>query len=226
MAQAVRELLATFKTHSAAAFSPQRPARSSAGLSRSRRNAARRAYRAAALEADVLAPWPKTALRRADPLPNLQGAILLSVPRRQPLENRVSVARAAGLRPIASTCACAWRRAIAGADAVLDCRGERAALTIFAEPLVQRNLRAASGRGALGGSVRAAFVEVRRSGIADVQRVAFAGDADRVEVIAELLHEDGYARLRFGSVKRTRRLGSSRTVSLRGHRRTRGLVGV
>ncbi len=197
MAQAVREVLSTFKTHERRCIlaAPPgeivcRPFHLSPGTRRTE------AYRAAALEADVLAPWPPSERSIAlDPLPNLEGAVLLSIARREPLENRVAVARAAGLKPIAvDVPACVWRRAVNCADAVLDCRGERAALTIFAEPLGPTQLFAPRlGADRLAGQVRAAFVDARRSGLADVQRVAVTGDADRVELLGELLQADGYA---------------------------------
>jgi len=86
VAQAVRELLATFSTHerrcvlaAPAGEVVCRPFHLSPGTRRAE------AYRAAALEADVLAPWP--AAERSvslDPLPNLDGAMLLSVARRGP----------------------------------------------------------------------------------------------------------------------------------------------
>ncbi len=196
MAQALRELLATFETHerrcvlgAPAGEIVCRPFHVSPGMRRAE------AYRAAALEADVLAPWPPAERSVAlDPLPDLDGAMLLSIARRAPLENRVAVARAAGLKPIAvDVPGCIWRRAVNCADAVLDCRGERAALTIFANPLGPTQLfapRLVADR--LAGQVRAAFVDARRSGLADVQRVAIAGDADRSEAIGELLQSDGY----------------------------------
>ncbi len=197
MAQAVRELLATFKTHerrcvlaAPAGEIVCRPFHLSPGMRRAE------AYRAAALEADVLAPWSAAERSVAlDPLPNLDGGMLLSIARRAPLENRVAVARAAGLKPIAvDVPGCVWRRAVNSADAVLDCRGERAALTIFADPLGPTQLfapRLVADR--LAAQVRAAFVDARRSGLADVQRVAIAGDADRCEALGELLQSDGYA---------------------------------
>jgi Type IV pilus assembly protein PilM len=207
VAQAVRELLATFTTHerrcvlaAPAGEVVCRPFHLSPGTRRAE------AYRAAALEADVLAPW--SAAERSvslDPLPNLDGAMLLSVARREPLENRLALTRAAGLKPVAVDIpGCVWRRAVTGADAVLDCSGERATLTIFAEPLGPTQLfapRLLADR--LAGQVRAAFVEARRSGLADVQRVAIAGDADRAEAIGELLVADGYtlATVRIGETE-------------------------
>ena len=197
MAQAVRELLATFKSHerrcvlaAPAGEIVCRPFHLSPGMRRTE------AYRAAALEADVLAPWSAAERSVAlDPLPNLDGGMLLSIAR-----------RAAAREP---------RRRGAGGRAQTDCRrrsrlrlAPRRHLRRCRSRLPRRARRFDHLRGTVGptqlfaprlvadrlaAQVRAAFVDARRSGFADVQRVAIAGDADRSEAIGELLQSDGYA---------------------------------
>ncbi len=164
------------------------------------------AERAAALEADTLVEWPSSErLVALDPIPGRSDEMLLSVARLRSVERIVSIARAAGLRPVAVDLpSCAWRRAATAADALLDLSGERASLTVFGEPLGPTHLfapRLVDER--LAAQVRAALVEARRDGIADVQRVAVAATRYRFESLEELLRDDGYrfAPLRLGDIE-------------------------
>jgi len=154
------------------------------------------AERAAALEADSIVDWPPSErLVALDPIPGRSEERLLSIARNSTVQRLVSIARAAGLRPVAvDVPACAWRRAIPDADAVLDCSTDRAALVVFGDPAGVTHLfppRLIDDRLAAG--VRTAFVDARRDGIADVQRLAILGSRYRYESLEELLHDDGYA---------------------------------
>ena len=155
----------------------------------------REAERAAALEADAIVDWPASErLVALDAIPGREAEMMLSVARNSTIERIVSIARAAGLRPIAvDTPACAWRRAVPEADALLDCSGERASLEIFGNPVGTTHVfapRLIDER--LAASLRAAFVEARRDGIADVSRIAVLGSRFRFESIETLLRDDGY----------------------------------
>ncbi len=79
------------------------------------------ADRAAALEADSIVDWPMSErLVALDPIPGKSDEMLLSIARNSTIERIVAIARAAGLKPIAvDVPACAWRRAVPDADAVL-----------------------------------------------------------------------------------------------------------
>ena len=154
------------------------------------------ADRAASLEADSIVDWPiSERLVALDPIPGKTDEMLLSIARNSTIERLVAIARAAGLKPVAvDVPACAWRRAIPGADAVLDCTSDRAALVIFSHPVGVTHLfppRLIDDR--LASNVRTAFVDARRDGIADVQRLAILGSRFRYESIEELLRDDGYA---------------------------------
>jgi len=154
------------------------------------------AERAAALEADTIVDWPGLErLTALDPIPGKSDEMLLSVARASTVERLVAIARAAGLRPVAVDIpTCAWRRAIPLADAVLDCTADRVALVIFGEPAGVAHLfppRLIDER--LAASVRTAFVEARRDGLADVQRLAILASGYRYESLEALLHDDGYA---------------------------------
>ena len=153
------------------------------------------AERAAALEADIIVDWPiSERLVALDPIPGRAEDMLLSIARHSTVERLVAIARAAGLRPVAvDVPACAWRRAVTGADALLDCSKDRAALVIFGDPVGTTHLfppRLIDDRLAAG--VRAALVEARRDGHADVQRLAILGTRYRFESMEELLRDDGY----------------------------------
>ena len=154
------------------------------------------AERAAVLEAATLVAWPSSErLTALDPLPGKPDEMLLSIARTSAGERLVAIARAAGLSPVAvDVPVCAWRRALPDVDAILDCAGERAELVIFGEPAGTAQVfpprfideRLASG-------VRAAFVEARRDGIADGQRMALLAPRHRYASLEALLHDDGYA---------------------------------
>jgi len=154
------------------------------------------ADRAAALEADTYVDWPiAERLVALDPIPGRSDEMLLSIARTSTVERLVAIAKAAGLKPVAvDVPACAWRRAIPDADAVLDCSKERVVLVIFGQPVGITHIyapRLIDDR--LVSSVRAAFVDTRRDGFADVQRLAILGSRFRYESIEELLRDDGYA---------------------------------
>ena len=154
------------------------------------------AERAAALEADTLVDWPASErLVALDPIPGTRDEMLLSVARNSTIERLVAIARAGGLRPIAvDVPACAWRRAVNDADAVLDLTSDRAVLVIFGTPVGVTHLyapRLIDER--LAGNVRSALVEARRDGRADVQSLAILGSPFRYESMEALLRGDGYA---------------------------------
>jgi Tfp pilus assembly PilM family ATPase len=153
------------------------------------------AERAAALEADTLVDWPSSErLVALDPIPGKSSEMLLSIARNSTLERLVAIARAAGLRAVAvDVPACAWRRAIPDADALLDCSTDRATLVVFGQPIGVTHIfapRLIDDR--LASQVRTAFVDARRDGVADVQRLAILGSRYRFESIEELLRDDGY----------------------------------
>jgi hypothetical protein len=158
------------------------------------------AERAALLEADLVVDWPRSErLVALDPLPDRAGEMLLSIARNATVERLAAVARAGGLQPVAvDVPACAWRRAVRDADAVLNCFGERAELVIFGSPLGLTQLfppRLIDDRLATG--IRTALVDARRDGICDVQRLAILATPYRYESIEPLLRGDGYAIDRF-----------------------------
>jgi hypothetical protein len=154
------------------------------------------AERAAALEADTMVDWPASErLVALDPIPDRPEDMLLSVARTSTIERIVAIARAGGLKPIAvDVPACAWRRAIPDADAVLDCTRDRAELVIFGTPIGTSHTfppRLIDDR--LAAQVRAAFVEARRDGVADVQRLVVLASPFRFESLEVLLRDDGYS---------------------------------
>jgi len=154
------------------------------------------AERAAALEADTIVDWPASErLVALDPIPGSSEDMLLSIARTSTVERLVAIARAGGLRPIAvDVPACAWRRAVPDADAVLDCTRDRAELVIFGSPIGASHHfppRLIDDR--LASQIRSAFVDARRDGLADVQRLAILGSRFRYESMEALLRDDGYA---------------------------------
>jgi len=153
------------------------------------------AERAAALEADTVSPLAASErLIALDPLPGRTDQMLLTVARNSSVERLVGIARAAGLQPVAVDAPfCAWRRALSRADAVLDASGDRATLTIFGDPIGTSHAyppRLIEDR--LVPQVRAALADARRSGLADVRRLAVLGPHDRFEGMVEHLTPDGY----------------------------------
>lgn len=154
----------------------------------------READRAAELEADTIVDWPiSERLVALDLIPGQSDRMLLSIARTSTIERLVAIARAAGLKPIAVDIpACAWRRAIPDADAILDCTNDRATLVIFGEPVGRTHMfppRLIDDR--LASSIRTAFVDARRDGFADVQRLTILGTRFRYESMEELLRDDG-----------------------------------
>lgn len=164
------------------------------------------AERAASLEADQLVTWPASErLVALDRIPGVAEEALLSIARTSVIERLVNIARSSGLRPVAvDVLACAWRRAAADFDAVLDCSTDRASLHVFggacgisqyfAPRLVDERLAVAT-RSALG--------EARRDGLADVQRLAIFASALRFEILHKALSGDGYqvSPLAIGSIE-------------------------
>jgi hypothetical protein len=155
----------------------------------------REAERAARLQADAIVDWPPSErLVALDPIPGNAADMLLSIARNSTIDRIATIARAAGLLPVAvDTPACAWRRAIPHADAILDCASERASLEIFGNPVGVTHVfppRLIDER--LATQIRSALVEARRDGIADVQRLAILGSRFRFESLEELLRDDGY----------------------------------
>jgi hypothetical protein len=153
------------------------------------------AERAAVLEAAGIIDWPESErLVALDPIPGASQEMLLSVARNSSVERLIAIARAGGLTPVAvDVPACAWRRALPNADAVLDYSSDRAELLIFGKPLGTTYTfppRLIEDR--LASQVRAALVEARRDGVADVQRLEILGSRFRFESIAALLCDEGY----------------------------------
>lgn len=197
IAETLRELIATFETRerrcilaAPAGEVVTRIFRLPPGMRRGE------AERAAALEADTIVDWPASErLVALDSLPGRSEERLLSIARNSTVTRLVAIARAAGLRPVAvDVPACAWRRAVPDADAVLDCSTDRAALVVFGDPVGAVHLfppRLIEDR--LAANVRAAFADARRDGLADVQRLAVLGSRYRYEAIFDLLCDDGYA---------------------------------
>jgi hypothetical protein len=166
----------------------------------------REAERAAALEADSLAPWPPAERVLAlDPIPGLAGDMLLAVARRNAIDRLVGIAKAGGLTVVAVDLPiCAWRRAVPDADAVLDLTRERAELIVFGESGGAAQLfapRLIDERLAL--NVRTFLVEARRDGIADVRRLSILATSDRYASLQSRLRDDGYAiaPVRFGEAE-------------------------
>ncbi len=156
----------------------------------------REAERAAALEANAIVDWPGAErLVALDPIPGRSDEMLLTIARNRSIERIVAIARAGGLRAVAvDTPACAWRRALPSADAVLDCSSDQATLDIFGDPIgVTHRFPPRLIDERLASSVRAALVEARREGVADPQRLAILGNRLRLELLEELLRDDGYA---------------------------------
>lgn len=153
------------------------------------------AERAAALEAEAIATWPAAERVVAlDPIPGREHDMLLSIGRSAGIVRRVGVAQLAGLTPIAvDVPACAWQRALPGGEALLDLRGERAALVIFGQPVGTVELLAPKlVDERLVTQIRSVLVQARRDGTADVQRIAIAGTPARYIAIEALLRADGY----------------------------------
>lgn len=156
----------------------------------------REAERSAALEADMLVPWPPADRMVAlDPIPGRTGEMLLSIARLGAVSRVVTIARAGGLKPVAVDLpVCAWRRAVPDADALLDATRERAELVIFGDVAGATHTfppRLIDER--LATLVRAALVEARRDGLADVRRLAVLAAEDRSATLEALLRDDGYA---------------------------------
>ena len=152
--------------------------------------------KAAALEADSAVDWaPAERLVALDPIPGKNDEKLLSIARNSTVERLVSIARAGGLKPVAvDTPACAWRRAVPDVDALLDCSTDRASLIIFGEPVATTQTfppRLLDDR--LAANVRTAFVDARRDGTCDVQKLAIFGSRFRYESLEELMRDDGCA---------------------------------
>jgi len=155
----------------------------------------REAERSAALEADMLVPWSAADRMVAlDPIPGRAGEMLLSVARLGAVSRLVAIARAGGLKPVAVDLpVCAWRRAVPDSDALLDTTRERAELVIFGDAAGATHAfppRLIDER--LATLVRAALVEARRDGVADVRRLAVLAIEDRFEALAACLRDDGY----------------------------------
>jgi hypothetical protein len=151
------------------------------------------AERAALLEADSFVTWPaEERLIALDPIPG-DSALLLSVARCAAVERAARLVKLAGFDPVAvDVPACVWRRSAPEADAVLDLRNDRAALFVFGTPLgtVERFPRE-SDEGLIA-RTRAALIQARRDGLADVERIVTAGSQERAASIEAALRADGY----------------------------------
>jgi hypothetical protein len=156
----------------------------------------REAERAACLEADTLVSWPPAdRVLALEAIPGRDGEMLLSVARRSAVTQLVAIARAGGLKPVVVDLpVCAWRRAVPDSDAVLDVSRERAELVIFGDAVGAVHAfppRLIDER--LAALVRAALVEARRDGVADVRRLALLAANERYEALEAFLRDDGYS---------------------------------
>jgi len=143
----------------------------------------------------LAAPWPASdRLVALDPIPGRRDEMLLSIARNSTLERLVTIARTAGLAPVAIDApGCAWRRAAPAADALLDASGTRAALAIFGGPAATVRVfapRLIDDR--LAALVRVALLEARRDGLANVQQLTLVAPPARYDALANLLANDGY----------------------------------
>jgi hypothetical protein len=156
----------------------------------------REAERSAWLEADTFVSWPAAErVLTLDPIPGRDGEMLLAVGRLGAVSRLVAIARAGGLKPVAVDLpVCVWRRAVPDTDALLDVTRERAELVIFGEAVGASHAfppRLIDER--LATLVRAALVEARRDGVADVRRLAVLAADGRFDALAALLRDDGYS---------------------------------
>jgi hypothetical protein len=151
------------------------------------------AERAALLETDTFARWPSSERVIAlDPIPGAS-EMLLSVARSACVERVTGLVKLAGVEPVAvDVPLCAWRRAASGVDAVLELHAERAALFVFGRPLGAVEQFATSADERLLAQTRAFFIQARRDGIADVERIATVGLRERCEPLESELTADGY----------------------------------
>lgn len=151
------------------------------------------AERAAMLEAETIVRWPsRERVIALDPIPGAS-EMLLSVARSTSIERIAQLAKLAGLEPVAvDVPLCAWRRAAPEADAVLELGAERAALFVFGRPLGAVELFGSHAGERLLAQIRATFIQARRDGIADVERIATVGPRERCQPIEIELAADGY----------------------------------
>jgi hypothetical protein len=153
------------------------------------------AERAALLEADTIACWPShDRLIALDPIAGSGGWMMLSIARASAIERVVRLVKLAGLKPVAVDAPlCAWRRIAGGSDALLDLRRDRAGLFLFGNPIGSAELFASGlSDDRLVAQIRATFMQARRDGLCDIQRIAIEGDAARCATIEAQLGADGY----------------------------------
>jgi len=149
--------------------------------------------RAAMLEADSFTSWPRRdRVIALDPIPNAP-ELLLSVARAASVERATRLMRLSGFLPVAvDVPSCVWRRAAPETNALLDLRTKPPVLYVFGEPLgtVERLQDASDDR--IVAQIRAALIQARRDGLADVERVSTVGPPERARAIEEALASDGY----------------------------------
>jgi len=138
------------------------------------------AERAALLEADTIACWPShDRLIALDPIAGSGGWMMLSIARASAIERVVRLVKLAGLKPVS--------------DALLDLRRDRAGLFLFGNPIGSAELFASGlSDDRLVAQIRATFMQARRDGLCDIQRIAIEGDAARCATIEAQLGADGY----------------------------------
>jgi Tfp pilus assembly PilM family ATPase len=152
------------------------------------------AERAALLEADTIACWPShDRLIALDPIPG-RNSLLLSLARASAIDRLVRLVKIADINPVAVDAPlCAWRRVAGTFDALLDLQRERAVLFHFGKSVGSMELLpSGSSDDRLAALIRAAFMQARRDGLGDVQRIAFQGDASRCATLSGQLGTDGY----------------------------------
>jgi hypothetical protein len=153
------------------------------------------AERAAILEADAAACWPShDRLIALDPIPSNAASMLLSIARSSAVERLVRIAKSADLNPIAVDAPlCAWRRVAGDYDALIDLRSGRPVLYLFGKAVGSMDLFASTlSEDRLAAQVRAAFVQSRRDGLADIQKIAVHGEASQCAALEAQLGADGY----------------------------------
>lgn len=110
--------------------------------------------------------------------PGTGDAWILGVARKSAIRRATAIASRAGLRVAAVDHeACAWRRAVADVDAVLDVGPRELRLTLFGEPVGESVvLSTETAEDDLVEQLRARFNVARLEDVADVRRLAVVGD--------------------------------------------------
>lgn len=148
---------------------------------------------AAALEADEFCDWGvEDRVLALDPLAGTPDR-MLSVARRDIIDQLIETAKECGLRPAAiDVPLAAWQRSLCDrADALLDVSHERPAMFLFAEPMgEQRLLPPRLSVEKLAQAVRTAIVDARRQRTSMVRSLQIWGEYAAMPQLMELLAQD------------------------------------